>query len=59
MEKHSLLGKSARQRIRAELEAQRREMDTWEEAAIGADYPENKPDGRVEHVRAERNVPSA
>ena len=35
-----VLGKSALQRIRAELEGQRHEIDTWEETAIGADYPE-------------------
>jgi hypothetical protein len=27
------------QRIRAELDAQRREIDAWEEIANGADYP--------------------
>jgi NAD(P)-dependent dehydrogenase (short-subunit alcohol dehydrogenase family) len=33
------LGRSAVQRIRAEIDAQRRELDSWEETANGADYP--------------------
>jgi len=35
-----VLGRSAVQRIRAEMEAQRREIDTWEDLANGADYPQ-------------------
>jgi NAD(P)-dependent dehydrogenase (short-subunit alcohol dehydrogenase family) len=34
-----VLGRSAVQRIRAELDAQRRELDSWEETANAADYP--------------------
>ena len=34
-----VLGHSAVQRIRAELDAQRRELDLWEETANAADYP--------------------
>jgi NAD(P)-dependent dehydrogenase (short-subunit alcohol dehydrogenase family) len=34
-----VLGRSAVQRIRAEIEAQRRELDSWEETANNADYP--------------------
>lgn len=33
------LGRDAVNRIRAEMEAQRRDLDTWAEVAIGADYP--------------------
>lgn len=33
------LGRSAVQRIRAEIDAQRQELDAWEETANGADYP--------------------
>ena len=34
-----VFGGSAVQRIRAELDAPRCEIDAWEETAIGADYP--------------------
>jgi NAD(P)-dependent dehydrogenase (short-subunit alcohol dehydrogenase family) len=34
-----VLGRSAVERIRAEMAAQQRDIDTWEETAIGADYP--------------------
>ena len=34
-----ILGRLAVQRIRAELDAQRRELDSWEETANAADYP--------------------
>jgi short-subunit dehydrogenase len=34
------LGRSAVQRIRDEMESQRRDIDTWEETAISADYPD-------------------
>jgi hypothetical protein len=34
-----VLGRSAVQRIRAELDAQRRELDSWEETANAVDYP--------------------
>jgi NAD(P)-dependent dehydrogenase (short-subunit alcohol dehydrogenase family) len=34
-----VLGRSAVQRIRAELDAQHRELDSWEETANAADYP--------------------
>lgn len=34
-----VLGRSAVQRIRAEIDAQRRELDLWEETANNADYP--------------------
>jgi len=34
-----VLGRSAVERIRAELDDQRRELDSWEETARGADYP--------------------
>ena len=33
------LGRSAVQRIRAEIDTQRQELDAWEETANGADYP--------------------
>jgi short-subunit dehydrogenase len=33
------LGRDAVNRIRAEMEAQRRDLDTWAEVAIGSDYP--------------------
>jgi short-subunit dehydrogenase len=33
------LGRSAVERIGAEMDAQRRDLDTWAEVAIGADYP--------------------
>jgi hypothetical protein len=35
-----VLGRSAVQRIRDEMESQRRDIDTWEETAISADYPD-------------------
>jgi NAD(P)-dependent dehydrogenase (short-subunit alcohol dehydrogenase family) len=35
-----VLGRSAVQRIRAEMDGQRREIDTWEQTSNGADYPE-------------------
>ncbi len=35
------LGRAAVERIRQEMEAQRRDLDTWADMAIGADYPEN------------------
>jgi NAD(P)-dependent dehydrogenase (short-subunit alcohol dehydrogenase family) len=35
-----VLGRSAVQRIRAEMDTQRREIDAWENAANGADYSE-------------------
>jgi len=35
-----VLGRSAVQRIRAEMDGQQREIDTWEETSNGADYPE-------------------
>jgi NAD(P)-dependent dehydrogenase (short-subunit alcohol dehydrogenase family) len=34
------LGRDAVERIRAEMEAQRRDLETWAEVAIAADYPE-------------------
>ena len=34
-----VLGRAAVQRIRAEIEAQRHELDAWEETANNADYP--------------------
>ncbi len=34
-----VLGRSAVQRSRAELDEQRRELDAWEETAVAADYP--------------------
>ncbi|WP_395711882.1 hypothetical protein [Reyranella sp.] len=34
-----VLGRSAVQRVRAEIDAQRRELDSWEETANAADYP--------------------
>jgi NAD(P)-dependent dehydrogenase (short-subunit alcohol dehydrogenase family) len=34
------LGRSAVERIGAEMEAQRRDLDAWAETAIGADYPD-------------------
>lgn len=34
-----VLGRIAVQNLRAELEAQRREIDAWEEVAVGADHP--------------------
>jgi NAD(P)-dependent dehydrogenase (short-subunit alcohol dehydrogenase family) len=34
-----VLGRAAVQTIRGELDEQRREIDTWEETSIGADYP--------------------
>jgi NAD(P)-dependent dehydrogenase (short-subunit alcohol dehydrogenase family) len=33
------LGRDAVERIRAEMETQRRDLDTWADTAIGADYP--------------------
>jgi len=33
------LGGDAVKRIRAEMDAQRQDLDTWAEVAIGADYP--------------------
>lgn len=33
------LGRSAVQRIRAEIDAQRQELDSWEQTATGADFP--------------------
>jgi NADP-dependent 3-hydroxy acid dehydrogenase YdfG len=33
------LGRAAVERIGAEMDAQRRDLDTWAEVAIGADYP--------------------
>jgi hypothetical protein len=35
-----VLGRSAVQRIRAEMDSQQREIDTWEQTSNGADYPE-------------------
>lgn len=35
------LGRDAVERIRAEMEAQRRDLDTWEATAIAADYPDH------------------
>jgi NAD(P)-dependent dehydrogenase (short-subunit alcohol dehydrogenase family) len=34
------LGRAAAERIRAEMETQRRELDAWEQTAINADYPD-------------------
>jgi NAD(P)-dependent dehydrogenase (short-subunit alcohol dehydrogenase family) len=34
------LGRAAVERIRQEMETQRRDLDTWADVAIGADYPE-------------------
>ena len=34
------LGRSAVERIRAEMETQPRDLDTWADTAIGADYPD-------------------
>jgi NAD(P)-dependent dehydrogenase (short-subunit alcohol dehydrogenase family) len=34
------LGRSAVERIRAEMESQRHDLDTWEQTAINADYPD-------------------
>jgi hypothetical protein len=34
-----VLGRSAVRRVRAELDEQRRELDSWEETADGSDYP--------------------
>jgi NAD(P)-dependent dehydrogenase (short-subunit alcohol dehydrogenase family) len=34
------LGRAAVERIRAEMETQRHDLDTWAETAIGADYPD-------------------
>jgi NAD(P)-dependent dehydrogenase (short-subunit alcohol dehydrogenase family) len=41
-----VLGRSAVQRIRAEIDAQRQELDSWEETANAADYPPSLAGGR-------------
>jgi hypothetical protein len=38
-----VLGRFAVQRIRAEMDAQRREIDAWEDVANGAHHPEPWP----------------